>query len=357
LRAASGAPDREANERTPVSDDPYVPVSDDPYVPVSDDPYVPVTPPQRAEEALGPAVEIVSAGNEVLLGDVLDTNTNWLCLRVTALGGHVRRTMMLRDEVDVIAQELRAAVARRPALIFTVGGLGPTTDDLTLAGVAAALGVPLELHPLAERMVRERYEAFAARRSVPFAGMNDARRKMARLPRGATPLTNSVGGAPGVLIRLDADGRILSGDAGEAASGTDGFGEPPSSVDDSGGAVTTIVSLPGVPGELRAIVDESLGDSLASIFGDACFEERVLIVDTQDESAIAHVLAEVEQAHPHVYIKSRAQLMGSEHVNRITAAARGADAAAVAALLDPVIADLCGGVEAAGFTATPARPD
>lgn len=317
---------------------------------MSNDPYVPVTPPLRAEEALGPAVEIVSAGNEVLLGDVLDTNTNWLCLRVTALGGHVRRTMMLRDEVDAIAQELRAAVARRPALIFTVGGLGPTTDDLTLAGVAAGLGVPLELHPHAERMVRERYEAFAARRNVPFAGMNDARRKMARLPRGATPLTNSVGGAPGVLLRLDADGRILAGDAGEAPSGTD----------DSGGATaaaTTIVSLPGVPGELRAIVDESLDDVLASIFGDACFEERVLVVDTQDESAIAHVLAEVEQAHPHVYIKSRAQLIGSEHVNRITAAARGADAAALAALLDPVIADLRDGIEAAGFTAAPAQPD
>jgi molybdopterin-biosynthesis enzyme MoeA-like protein len=304
---------------------------------VSDDPYVPVTPPQRAEEALGPAVEIVSAGNEVLLGDVLDTNTNWLCVRVTALGGHVRRTMMLRDEVDTIALELRAAIARRPALIFTVGGLGPTTDDLTLAGVAAGLGVPLELHPLAERMVRERYEAFAARRNVPFAGMNDARRKMARLPRGATPLTNSVGGAPGVLIRLDADGRLLAGADAEA--------------------VVSIVSLPGVPGELRAIVDESLGDVLASIFGDACFEERVLIVDTQDESAIAHVLAEVERAHPHVYIKSRAQLIGSEHVNRITAVARGADAAAIAALLDPVIDALRGGIGAAGFTATPEQPD
>jgi molybdopterin-biosynthesis enzyme MoeA-like protein len=304
---------------------------------VSDDPYVPVTPPQRAEEALGPAVEIVSAGNEVLLGDVLDTNTNWLCVRVTALGGHVRRTMMLRDEVDTIALELRAAIARRPALIFTVGGLGPTTDDLTLAGVAAGLGVPLELHPLAERMVRERYEAFAARRNVPFAGMNEARRKMARLPRGATPLTNSVGGAPGVLIRLDADGRLLAGADAEA--------------------VVSIVSLPGVPGELRAIVDESLGDVLASIFGDACFEERVLIVDTQDESAIAHVLAEVERAHPHVYIKSRAQLIGSEHVNRITAVARGADAAAIAALLDPVIDALRGGIGAAGFTATPEQPD
>ncbi|MBM3147940.1 MAG: competence/damage-inducible protein A, partial [Actinobacteria bacterium] len=202
--------------------------------------YVPPTPPSRSDDALGPAVEVVSAGNEVLLGDVLDTNTNWLCVRVTALGGHVRRTVMLRDEIESIAAELRAVIAARPALIFTVGGLGPTTDDLTLAGVAAALDVPLVLHPDAERMVTERYAEFAERRSVPFAGLNEPRRKMARLPRGATPLLNPVGGAPGVLLRLDGDGRIVGDDAG----------------------AITIVSLPGVPAELKAIVEESLADEL-----------------------------------------------------------------------------------------------
>jgi len=345
---------------------------------VSRDAYQPVTPPQRSEEALGPAVEIVSAGNEVLLGDVLDTNTNWLCVRITGLGGHVRRTVMLRDEVDVIAQELRAAIARRPALIFTVGGLGPTTDDLTLAGVAAALGVPLELHAEAEGMVRERYAEFAARNNVPFAGMNEARRKMARLPKGAAPLVNSVGGAPGVLIRLDGEGRIITAgprdvectaSAPAAAGQTAGASaasasaalaptsDKPAPTASAPEPAVTIVSLPGVPAELRAIVDESLTDVLAAIFGDACFEERVLVVDTQDESAIAHVLADVEQTHPHVYIKSRAQRIGSEHVNRITAAARGTDAAALTALLDPVMVDLRAGIEAAGFTASPAPPD
>jgi molybdopterin-biosynthesis enzyme MoeA-like protein len=258
-------------------------------------------PPARAPEALGPAVEIVSAGNEVLLGDVLDTNSNWLCQRVTALGGHVRRAVMLRDEVAAIAQELRAAHARHPALIFTVGGLGPTTDDLTLAGVAQAFGRPLELHPEAERMVRERYEEFAARQLVAFSGMNAARRKMAFLPKGAAPLLNRVGGAPGVLA------------------------------------------------ELRDIVDNSCGDLFARLFGSSHYEERSLIVGTQDESAIAHVLAAVETRHPHVYIKSRAQRIGSERVNRITCSARGDDAAAVAALLEPVVDELAQGIGALGI--------
>jgi molybdenum cofactor synthesis domain-containing protein len=288
------------------------------------DEYVPRTPPARDHLVLGPAVEVVSAGNEVLLGDVLDTNTNWLCKRVTALGGHVRRTMMLRDEVETIAEELRRAIARRPALIFTVGGLGPTTDDLTLLGVATALGRRLELHAEAERMVAERYAEFAARRHVADAGMNEARRKMARLPQGAQPLVNRVGGAPGVLLEQDG---------------------------------VTIVSLPGVPGELRAIVDESLGDVLDRIFGTAAFSEQVLVVGSQDESAIAHILADVEAEHPLVYIKSRAQQIGSEHVNRITAAARETDAAAVAALLDPVIAELKERIEATGIATWPGEPE
>jgi len=103
-----------------------------------------------------PIVEIVSAGNEVLIGDVLDTNTNWLCVKVTGLGGLVRRTVMLRDDVAAIAAEIRGGLERRPALIFTVGGLGPTSDDRTLEGVALGLGVKLQLHPEAVRLVAEK---------------------------------------------------------------------------------------------------------------------------------------------------------------------------------------------------------
>jgi len=131
-----------------------------------------------------PIVEIVSAGNEVLIGDVLDTNTNWLCTRVTGLGGLVRHTVMVRDDIEAIAEELRGSLARRPALVFTVGGLGPTSDDRTLEGVALGLGVRLQLHPEAERLVAAQYAEFHAAGYVPFAELNDSRRKMARLPAG-----------------------------------------------------------------------------------------------------------------------------------------------------------------------------
>ena len=179
-------------------------------------------------------------------------------------------------------------------------------------------------------------------------------------------MLNPVGGAPGVLIELDAGQLERLDGLGPATfeippqGGTARTGEARRSTEEprreadrtvasSGPPVVSIVSLPGVPSELKGIVDESLDDVLARIFGDAVFEERSLLVATQDESAIADVLAEVEQAHPRVYIKSRAQRIGSDRVNRITAAARGADADAVDALLTPVIADLRRGIAAAGF--------
>ena len=76
-------------------------------------------------------VEIVTIGNEVLLGLVEDTNSHYLCRVVREMGGRVRHIAIVRDEVDSIAQEVRASLARRADLIFTCGGLGPTDDDST----------------------------------------------------------------------------------------------------------------------------------------------------------------------------------------------------------------------------------
>jgi nicotinamide-nucleotide amidase len=200
--------------------------------------------------------------------------------------------------------------------VFTVGGLGPTADDRTLEGVALGLGAPLELHPEAERMVAEKYEAFYASGHVPFPEMNESRRKMARLPAGAEPIVNPIGGAPGVLCR-----------AGH----------------------TRVVSLPGVPGELKAIVDGPLAPLLSEVFGVAHYEERSVTVDLQDESAIADVLRRVEAAHPQVYVKSRAKVIGSVRALLVTVSARAESAAEVDGLLEAVTEHLSADVRAAGY--------
>jgi len=205
--------------------------------------------------------------------------------------------------------------------VFTVGGLGPTSDDRTLIGVALGLGVPLELHAEAERMVAAKYEEFFAAGYVPFPELTENRRKMAWLPAGAEPLVNPIGGAPGVLCR--------NGD-------------------------TRIVSLPGVPGELKAIVDDSLGPLVAEVFGTARYEERSLEVELQDESAIADILRAAEEQHPSVYVKSRAKVLGSTRVIRVTLSGRGESDAAVAALLAPAADQLLAQIAAAGFAVRPA---
>jgi nicotinamide-nucleotide amidase len=267
-----------------------------------------------------PVVEIVAAGNEVLLGDVLDTNSNWLCRRVTALGGQVRRCVLVRDEVEAIADELRAALTRRPQLVFTVGGLGPTEDDLTLRGVALGTGRPLELNAEAERLVAEKYEEFFRSGHVPTPEMNESRRKMAYLPRGAEPLVNPVGGAPGIWLEVDG---------------------------------CTVVSLPGVPGELRAIVSESLAPRLTALFGLACYSERSLVVPgLQDESVIADILRRVDAANPGVYVKSRARQFGEARALRITLSARASDARDLEALLSAPFTALAEAIAAAGYAVT-----
>src|SRR5215471_8568164 len=89
-------------------------------------------------------VEITVVGNEVLLGMVQDTNSNYLCRVVRGMGGRVRRVAVVRDDGEAIADEIRASLARRADLVFTCGGLGPTDDDLTLSAIAEALNQRIE---------------------------------------------------------------------------------------------------------------------------------------------------------------------------------------------------------------------
>lgn len=271
---------------------------------------------RRDDRTSAPIVEVLSAGNELLIGDVLDTNTNWLCREITGRGGLVRRTVMVRDDVRAIAAEVRASLERRPAVLLTVGGLGPTSDDRTLDGIARGLEVPLVLHPEAERLVAQKYAEFHSLGHVPFPEMNESRRKMARLPQGARPLVNPVGGAPGVVTTSDE---------------------------------TIILSLPGVPSELKAIFTQSFDQLFAELFGEALYEERSLLVALQDESAIAEQLERAEAAFPDVYVKSRARQFGSARVIRVTLSARADNAVALAARLDPATDHLVAAIAAAGY--------
>jgi molybdenum cofactor synthesis domain-containing protein len=131
---------------------------------------------------------ILTIGNELVSGDVANTNASWLARRLAPLGVEVRLTAALPDEIDVVADFVRAEAPRVDFLLVT-GGLGGTPDDLTREAIAAAFRVEQEEVPEVAADLRARFT-----RDPEYAA------RWAMLPRGSRPLANPLGGAPGFAI-------------------------------------------------------------------------------------------------------------------------------------------------------------
>jgi molybdenum cofactor synthesis domain-containing protein len=131
---------------------------------------------------------IVTIGNELLSGDVENTNGSWLARRLEAVGADVRLIAVLPDEVEEIAVFLREQ-ADRADLVIVTGGLGGTPDDVTREAVAAAFGVE-----------QTEYAEVAADLRARFRGDSEYAARWAWLPAGSRPLSNPLGGAPGFVL-------------------------------------------------------------------------------------------------------------------------------------------------------------
>ena len=209
--------------------------------------------------------EIISVGNELLIGHTLDTNSHWIAKRLTKFGWTLQRITVLRDSLAAIKDGVTGAIQRKPRLLITIGGLGPTHDDMTLKGIALALNKRLVLNPESFAMVKARYSSLEA-----ATGLTRFRRKMAMLPEGAESLPNPIGTAPGVTITVGA---------------------------------TTLVSLPGVPSEMKAIFIGSIISMVKTSKGEAPKEVSVGLVGII-ESALAPALDRTRRAFPGLYFKS-----------------------------------------------------
>ena len=196
-----------------------------------------------------PTAEIISVGNELLIGHTLDTNSHWIAKRFTRFGWTLQRITVLRDSLPAIRDGVTGALRRKSDLLITLGGLGPTHDDMTLKGIAIALDTRLMLNPEALAMVKARYSKLEA-----STGLTRSRRKMATLPEGAEPLPNIVGTAPGVTIKV---------------------------------GTIRLISLPGVPSEMKAIFTGSVIPMLRASEAEAPKEVTVGLVGIV-ESALVH---------------------------------------------------------------------
>ena len=130
---------------------------------------------------------IILIGDELLSGRTQDTNLGTIARWLDPLGVQVGEARIVADNADIISETVRV-FSERFDYVFTTGGIGPTHDDITADCIAAAFGLGISERDDAIEVLRERYE---------LADLNAARRRMARIPDGASLIKNPVSQAPG----------------------------------------------------------------------------------------------------------------------------------------------------------------
>jgi len=220
------------------------------------------------QEKLPCIVEILSIGNELLLGNTVNTNASWIATQVTTVGGSVSRITTVGDNLGEIGRAIKETLRRKPDVLITTGGVGPTFDDMTLKGVAKALGLRIKLSKTAVGMIQQHYEQRFRKRIIK---LSKPRLKMAQIPAGSTPILNPVGTAPAVKLTVGS---------------------------------TQIFCLPGVPSEAKAIFLDTVSKVIRAKAGGNTFTEKWLRASGVMESAIAPIIDQVMRQYPGVYIKS-----------------------------------------------------
>jgi nicotinamide-nucleotide amidase len=241
--------------------------------------------------------EIISIGEELLSGEseTLDTNSVYIAQQLSALGVRVLYKTTVGDDEARIAQVLRIAL-QRASIIITTGGLGPTVDDRTRQAVASATGRALVLQ---QALLDEIAQKFA-RLNVRMSANN---RLQAMLPEGAGAISNPAGTAPGFYVEQD-------------------------------GAI--IISLPGVPREMKAMLAQSVLPLLRErLSAPRCTKTRVLRAAGISESHIDEQIGHLERlSNPTVGLNAHA---GQTDI-RITA--RAESDAEAAALIEAAEAEI-----------------
>jgi nicotinamide-nucleotide amidase len=203
-------------------------------------------------------IEVVTIGDELLLGYTIDTNAAHLARTLAAEGVAISRRTTVGDSAEAIAAAVREGLDRAGAVI-TTGGLGPTSDDLTKPAIAALFGRGMVLDEEHLAWMEERFTRLFQR------PMPAANRQQAMLPEGARKLWNNHGSAPGIWFE-DGRGRWVA-------------------------------MLPGVPREMRGMLADTLVPLIRERLGDDCrvVRSRTLRTTGVGESFIADKVASIDE--------------------------------------------------------------
>lgn len=236
---------------------------------------------------------ILSVGDELVLGQTVDTNSAWLSAQLAAVGCGVVAHMTVPDDQTAIERAIRESAARCDFLLVS-GGLGPTEDDLTRQALASVMNVPLE--PNAQWLAE--LDKFFTARGRPMPVSN---RIQAMIPRGAEMIFNTAGTAAGIraVLRQDDAGTRGSGDAERNAadlamkeSPLPASPHPRVSASSSG---CRVFVMPGVPKEMKAMFLRDALPHITSAAGGAVILSRTLHTFGMGESAVGERLGDLMQ--------------------------------------------------------------
>lgn len=207
-------------------------------------------------------VEIITIGNEILSGRTVNTNASHIARRLVSLGFTVRRITTVMDELNEISSAFTEAIRRKPKLIVSTGGLGPTYDDKTAEGLSIALNRKLVENKEALDMIVNKYKKINVE-------LTPERRKMALMPEGAMAVENDEGIAPGIYIVYEN---------------------------------IEILATPGVPKEMENVLENFISRFLKTK-PPFKYIEKNIVVEGVMESAIAPYITQLVKKYD-LYIKS-----------------------------------------------------
>jgi len=204
------------------------------------------------------SAEIITIGTEILLGEIVDTNTRYIARTLRSLGVDLYRTITIGDNVDRIASAIRHSLERAD-FVITTGGLGPTVDDPTREAVAKAVGVETEFR---EDLWQQVVETIARYGRKP----SENQKRQAFVPQGAIGIRNPVGTAPCFIVEKQIEN-----------------------------STHAIISLPGVPNEMEHVLHESVIPYLQKTFHlDELIKVRVIHCAGLGEGMIDEKIADLE---------------------------------------------------------------
>lgn len=201
--------------------------------------------------------EIITIGDEILIGQVVDTNSAWMAAQLNLIGIKVKQVTSVSDDADHITEALKLAEGRADIILMT-GGLGPTKDDITKITLARYFNMELRRDPATLAHVTDLFTRF----NKPMIEMN---RKQADVPEGCTVIQNKNGTAP--CMWFENQGRI-------------------------------IVSMPGVPFEMMYLMEEEILPRLQRAFKMPAIIHKTILTANIGESFLAVELEAIEDSLP-----------------------------------------------------------